>query len=154
MIIKRTINDVRNPVWADYNQTAVNLEVDFDELDEEYVAFTADPNDSMDYGVDLYNRAIAGEFGEIAPWPVPLNPTSEESLDVLRAVRTQLLVETDYIEMPTKWTTLTSEQQTAWATYRNALRDLPETYPDVRLEYNADYSDMVWVNVTWPTKPE
>lgn len=154
MIIKRTINDVRNPVWADYNQTAVNLEVDFDELDEEYVAFTASPTDSMDYGVDLYNRAIAGEFGDIADWPVPPNPTSEESLDVLRAVRTQLLVETDYIEMPTKWLTLTAEQQTAWATYRNALRDLPETYPDVLLVYTEDYSDMTWVNVTWPTKPE
>ena len=50
--------------------------------------------------------------------------------------------------------TLTAEQQTAWATYRNALRDLPANYPDVRLEYNADYSDMIWVNVTWPTKPE
>ena len=150
----RTINSVRNPVWANYSKTLVNLEVDFAELDEEYVEFTADPNDTMEYGVDLYNRAIAGEFGEIADWPAPQNLSAEQSMEALRARRTFLLAETDYIEMPTKWATLTADQQTAWATYRNALRDLPETYPNVRLEYNADYSDMVWVDVTWPVKPE
>lgn len=153
-MITRTINSVRNPQWANRDKTLVNLEVDFDELDEEYVQFTADPNDTMAYGVDLYNRAIAGEFGEIADWTPPDNFTAEQSMEALRAQRTFLLAETDYIEMPTKWATLTAEQQTAWATYRNALRDLPETYPDVRLEYNSDYSDLIWVNVTWPTKPE
>ena len=36
----------------------------------------------------------------------------------------------------------------------NALRDLPETYPNALLQHNEDYTDMVWTNVTWPTRPE
>lgn len=32
---------------------------------EEYVPFTASKNDSYDHGVDLFERAEAGEFGEV-----------------------------------------------------------------------------------------
>jgi|TARA_R110001606_G_scaffold59390_1_gene141187 hypothetical protein len=39
-----------------------------------------------------------------------------------------------------RWAALTSEQQTAWATYRTALLDVPQ---------QAGFPD-----VTWPTKPE
>ena len=35
---------------------------------------------------------------------------------------------------------LTTEEKSAWATYRQALRDLPETYPDP-------------ASVQWPTPP-
>lgn len=149
----RTVNSVRNPRWADYNQTAVNLEVDFDELDEEYVEFTATPHDTEAHGVDLYNRAIAGEFGSIADWIAPDNMSGEDALYRLRSQRTFLLAQTDYIEMPTKWATLTADQQTAWATYRNALRDLPADYPNAELHWNSDYTELNWVNVAWPTKP-
>jgi hypothetical protein len=37
----------------------------------EPVPFTASPNDSEPHGVDLYNRAIAGEFGPVAPYVEP-----------------------------------------------------------------------------------
>ena len=39
-----------------------------------------------------------------------------------------------------RWAALTSEQQTAWATYRTALLNVPA---------QAGFPD----NVTWPTKP-
>jgi len=38
-------------------------------------------------------------------------------------------------------TPLTSSQKTAWATYRQALRDLPENTEDPK-------------NITWPSQPE
>jgi len=65
-----------------------------------------------------------------------------------------IFAETDYIEMPTKWATLSESQQTAWAEYRNALRDLPADYPNAYITYSDDGQTQSWVNVTWPTKPE
>lgn len=72
-----------------------------------------------------------------AVWPTVL---AETNLNELREERNKLLAETDYIEMPTKWATLTTEQQTAWATYRQALRDITETYTSLD-------------DVVWPEKP-
>ena len=37
----------------------------------EPVPFTASPDDSAPHGVELYNRAMAGEFGSIAPYVEP-----------------------------------------------------------------------------------
>lgn len=153
--MKRTVNSARNPQWANTAQTAINIEVDFDELDEQYVPFTATSYDSMEYGVDIYNRAVAGEFGAIADFVPPANYTGDKALGVLRAKRNDLLAETDYIEMPTKWATLTADQQAAWATYRNALRDLPQNSPNAELHWNDSYTQLTtWVNVVWPVKPE
>ena len=148
-----TINSVRNPVWADFQQTKINVEVDFDELDEEYVPFTADPNDVEPHGVEIYNKAIAGDYGPIADWVPPQNITGDAAMTVLRRDRNSRLEKTDYIEMPTKWATLTTEKQTEWSTYRNALRDLPANYPNPELHWNADYTGVVWYNVTWPEMP-
>jgi len=149
----RTVNNARNPVWADYQKTVINLEVDFDELDEEYVSFTANPNDVEPHGVEIYNRALAGEFGPIADWVPPENITGDQAMALLRKARNSRLEKTDYIEMPTKWMTLTAEKQTEWATYRNALRDLPTTYPNPELHWNDDYTQLTWYNITLPEQP-
>lgn len=150
----RTINNVRNPVWSNPEHTAVDLEVDFDEEDEEYVPFTASPNDSEAYGVELYNNAIAGNYGPIGDKPLPEDIVGDAAMEQLRIERTNLLTQTDYIEMPTKWATLTSDQQAEWAAYRNALRDLPANYPNPEIRWDIDFSRAVWHNVTWPTKPQ
>lgn len=149
----RTVNSARNPVWADYAQTKIDLEVDFDELDEVYVPFTAEPTDPEAHGVDLYNRAVAEEFGAVGAFVAPANITGDQAMKALRSERDGLLAKTDYIEMPTKWATLTADQQSAWAAYRNALRDLPADYPNAEMHWNSDYTSCDWVNVTWPTKP-
>jgi hypothetical protein len=52
--------------------------------------------------------------------------------------RKQLLLDSDWTQLPNG--PFTSEQQTAWATYRQALRDITE---------QAGYP----LNVTWPQKP-
>lgn len=148
-----TINSVRNPVWADFQQTRVNVEVDFNELEEEYVPFTADPNDVEPHGVEIYNNAIAGNYGTIGDWVPPQNVTGDAAMTVLRRDRNHRLEKTDYIEVPSKWSTLTAEKQTEWITYRNALRDLPATYPNPELRWNDDYTQRVWYNVTWPEMP-
>jgi hypothetical protein len=52
--------------------------------------------------------------------------------------RKQLLLDSDWTQLPNG--PFTSEQQTAWATYRQALRDITD---------QAGYP----LNVTWPQKP-
>ena len=53
-----------NPVWADSDQTLINLTVRFAEIDED-IPFTASANDTEAYGRDIHARAVAGEFGTI-----------------------------------------------------------------------------------------
>lgn len=58
-----------------------------------------------------------------------------------RLERNYLLLESDTDVLPDRWAAMTAEQQSAWSTYRQALRDLPQTYPDPK-------------TVVWPQKPE
>jgi hypothetical protein len=64
-----TIKSATNPIYANAQGTCIQLQVKFEEFDE-IMPFAATSYDSMPYGVELYNRALSGEFGEIAPMPV------------------------------------------------------------------------------------
>ncbi len=57
----------------------------------------------------------------------------------VREYRNKLLSDTDYITTGDRWATLSDEQKTAWATYRQALRDIPQTFDNP-------------LNVVFPTK--
>jgi len=61
--------------------------------------------------------------------------------DKMRSKRDDLLARTDWTQMADS--PLSVAQKTAWATYRQALRDLPTTYSEA-----TDKSE-----VTWPVKP-
>lgn len=65
-----TIELATNPVYANLDGTCITLQVKFAEF-AEVMPFGATPYDPMPYGVELYNRAIAGEFGAIAPFVAP-----------------------------------------------------------------------------------
>ena len=153
-MMERTINNARNPKWADYAQTAINIEVDFDELDEEYVPFTAISDDTEAHGRTIYENAVNGDYGEIAAFEAPPSITGDEAMAEIRAHRDYLLKQTDYIEMPTKWASLSAAQQTAWTEYRNALRNIPQDYPNAEYRWVLENADYDLVNITWPTKPE
>lgn len=64
-------------------------------------------------------------------------PTADELLTALRRRRDKLLAECDWTQMPDS--PLSLDARAAWADYRQALRDLPET---------ADLSA-----VEWPAAP-
>ena len=72
-----TIEYAKNPVYANSEGTTVSLTVKFAEFNEE-LPFGATPHDPMPYGVELYHRAVAGEFGPIAPFVAP--PTQDQPL--------------------------------------------------------------------------
>lgn len=74
-----TIQSATNPVYANAEGTCIALDVKFAEF-EEVMPFGATPNDPMVYGVELFARALNGEFGPIAPYvapPEPVQPTTE-----------------------------------------------------------------------------
>ena len=74
--------------------------------------------------------------------------TNEHGLYELRMWRDRLLAESDWTQMPDS--TLTDSQKSSWATYRQSLRDMTETYSTVPL---TDKGVMDETQITWPTKP-
>lgn len=74
--------------------------------------------------------------------------TNEHGLYELRMWRDRLLAESDWTQMPDS--PLTDSQKTQWATYRQSLRDMTDTYSTVPL---TDKGVMDETQITWPTKP-
>lgn len=68
-----TIQYAKDPVYADQEGTCVSLVVKFEEFADE-MPFGATPYDPEPYGRELYNNAIAGVYGPIAPYVPPPQP--------------------------------------------------------------------------------
>lgn len=65
-----TLEYANTPVYGNVEGTNIQLIVKWEEFNEE-MPFGATTYDPMPHGVDLYNRAKAGEFGAIAPYVAP-----------------------------------------------------------------------------------
>ena len=72
-----TVEYAKDPVWNSDDGQQICLTVKFSEFQEE-MPFTATSFDVMPYGVDLYNRAKAGEFGGVAPYVAPNTPAEDQ----------------------------------------------------------------------------
>lgn len=110
------IEYAKDPRWADEAQTVIDLTVKFAHFDEE-LPFSAQPIDPAAHGRELFERASAGEFGDIAPWTPP---SQEEIAAQIRMARNALLAESDWTQLPD----VPQAIKDAWATYRQALRDI------------------------------
>lgn len=66
---------VRNPRWADVEHMRIDCEVNFTHLPEEFVPFTADPKDLYPYCKEIFDRCVSGEFGPVAEYVPPVEPT-------------------------------------------------------------------------------
>lgn len=62
----------------------------------------------------------------------------------VRAYRNDLLIKSDSNVLPDRWAAMNTATQQAWTTYRQALRDIPETY-------GAPTGDPELI--VWPTVP-
>jgi hypothetical protein len=88
----------RNPIWANAEHTRINCEVNFNHLPDEFVPFTADPTDVMEYSKTIFDECVAGQYGEIAEYvappvvePVaPTPPTKEQLMAKLLEIQAQL----------------------------------------------------------------
>ena len=71
-----TLEYAKDPVYGDTTGNNIQLIVKWEEFAEE-MPFGATTYDPEQYGVDLYNRAKAGEFGVIAPYVPPPEPETQ-----------------------------------------------------------------------------
>jgi len=73
---------------------------------------------------------------------ISINREKKRQLDWIpfRKQRDQLLKESDWTQI-SDYSLVTEEEKVLWAEYRQALRDLPETYP------NSE-------DIVWPSKPQ
>jgi hypothetical protein len=62
-----TIVSASNLKYTDALGNGIDLMVQFQEFPNP-IAYHAVPNDSVPHGIELYNRAKAGEFGAIADY--------------------------------------------------------------------------------------
>lgn len=89
---------VKNPVWANAEHTQINCEVDFDDLNEQFVPFTAVAEGDYEHSHEIFARCLAGEFGEVGEYVAPVipepqpkpAPTKEELMAKLFEIQQQL----------------------------------------------------------------
>jgi hypothetical protein len=134
-----TITEVRNAASLQSDNLLMDVEINHPE--HEWIPYTVDPSDT-DTTID--NDEVMALIG--TDFAAYVAPTAEElaatAAAQVRSQRDQLLLEVDaFVGNPLRWADLTSDEQTAWATHRTALLDVPQ---------QAGFPS----TITWPTKPE
>ena len=66
-----TLISAANPRYLNAEGTAITLDCEFSHLPGEIHPFCAMPIDVEAHGREVYARAVAGEFGQIAPYVAP-----------------------------------------------------------------------------------
>lgn len=64
--------EIKNLKWSSEEKKAIDCLVDSKVFG--IIPFTASPDDPMEYGVEIYNKCIAGDFGPIADFIPPPPP--------------------------------------------------------------------------------
>jgi hypothetical protein len=131
-----TLQYAKNPVYQNAQGDRIGLIVKFYEIAEE-LPFAATANDVMPYGVDIYNRAQAGEFGAVAAYVAPEITASQNKFKA-----ESLLAETDWVNEPDVYNTANTPHllnRDEFLTYREQVRVYAVT--------------PVAGTINWPTKP-
>jgi hypothetical protein len=117
-----TITSAKNPKYAQDNNF-ICLEVTFQEFGDRVLPFAASASDPEQHGRELYARAKAGEFGEIALYVAP-TPTAEQN----KESAVNLLNQTDWTSIADVADPAVSNpylmNQAEFLTYRSQLREI------------------------------
>ena len=127
---------------AQYNIENTTLDLEIEHPKYGWVPYTLNPDDK---GGDFDAKELWDEviLGTVAAYVAPSNSEVQDQAEYsAREQRNTLLTASDWTQMPDIITSnvMTSTKQAEWATYRQALRDLP-----------ANTSD--WTSISWPTEP-
>lgn len=104
------------------------------------VPFYAHRQGDEEFQREMWERLNSGEFGEVTfpPTDYRTHPTTQTQLEAeAREERDTLLLKSDWTEASSS---LTVAQRSAWSTYRQSLREVPN-------QSGFPYE------ITWPTKP-
>lgn len=118
---------VKNPKWSNPEHTTIDCEVDFDDLEYDFVPFTANPLDlGNPSSKQIFDECVAGQYGVVAeylppPVPEPIPPTAEEN----KQKATALLQNTDWVNQPDVYDPTINPHllnRDEFIAYRSALR--------------------------------
>lgn len=148
--------NVKNPKWANAQHSVIVCDVDFDDLDEEYVQFAAVASGDLQHTHEIFARCVSGDFGQIAEYTPPQDIVGNEALANIRAIRNnKLATEVDpVVSNPLRWADMTSSQQQAWSNYRRDLLNITTTYPNPAYVWNEAKQGYDETNIVWPVKPQ
>ena len=73
-----TLEYAKNPFYQTQDKSCIHITVKWAEFNEE-MPFGAMATDPEAHGRDLYNRIMAGEFGEIGAYVHPIQPQTKGS---------------------------------------------------------------------------
>ena len=136
-------SDALSPQWANAEHSAINVQLVTETLAA--MPFTATPDDSTDYGPEIYQRAAAGDLGDIAAYEPP---TEAALLPAARAQLKRLMQDAGLVVAPLQdavdlgvATERQVEQLSAWKFYRIELSEVPQQAGWPR-------------TIEWPIKPD
>lgn len=124
----------KDPAWQNKAKTKMTIWVDWDHIPEDDFSpcGIVDLNgvEGEEHLADLWNRANAGDFGDIAEYETPADLTTDETCNYfdIRGIRDRLLIQSDLAIASDKWEDYTDSEKQAWKTYRQALRDVPQNF--------------------------
>lgn len=82
----------KNPVYSKSDNSEITLQIDFEGLPEEFVSFTARKEGGAEHETEIFTRAEAKDFGEVAPFFEAGIPTIKFSSVVEPSVETLLQI--------------------------------------------------------------
>lgn len=72
--MQATLTSVRNPRWANAEQTTIDCEITTSQFGDEILPFTASANDVEAHGRGIFADIVAGKYGPIAAYVPPEPP--------------------------------------------------------------------------------
>ena len=145
-VLHMNYQQVKDPVWSDAEQTAIDCLVLFDNQNE-FVPFTASPNDSTVYGPEIYAECIAGDYGPVLPYqpPSPPPPPPPPTAGQNKAKAMRLLTETDWVNQPDVYDPANTPHllnRQDFLTYRAWVRNIAVNPVEGNLDWPAEPNAM------------
>ena len=75
--MQSTLTSLTNPIWSNAGHTTIDCLITTSQFGVEVLPFTADQNDIEPHGRAIFASIVAGEYGVIAEYVAPPEPTEE-----------------------------------------------------------------------------
>lgn len=85
--MQATLTSLRNPRWANAEQTMIDCEITTSQFGDEVLPFTASVNDVEAHGRGIFADIVAGKYGQIADYvPPPVMTAATSSGEIPASV--------------------------------------------------------------------